>query len=244
MDPLAELRSWWKVPCIAHFCSLFRGVLFEQSDLDIEDLEEALLQAVSPGDSPVILDLLCSLLEGIYGREKLTVVDYDKYLKDIFRYQHAMGNIKRNPLVDKTYFELSLRQKVDVLHDLCDFRLESEDVMEVLKGHDGDNMRVEPLGHDVNGITYWYFYGTRLYQEDPPPKEPEEEKSKAKIVPSRWHMVCCTLEDWQNLAEFFKESEVKCEKALYRTIVEDFLPEIPNIVAERVSSILYWQIQS
>ncbi|XP_055957766.1 DNA ligase 1-like isoform X2 [Patella vulgata] len=182
MEAVEELRSWWKVPCIAHFCSLFRGVLFEQSDLDIEDLEEALIAATSPCDSPIILDLLCSLLEGIYGREQLTVVDYDRYMKDLFRHHHDAGHIKTNPLVDKTYFELSLHDKVEVLHNLCDFRLDAEDVMEVLKGHDGDNMRVEPLGHDLNGATYWYFYGTRLYQEDPSPKDPKEKEKLPRHV--------------------------------------------------------------
>lgn len=32
---LTEIQSWWEVPCIAHFCSLFRSA-FDLPDFDIE----------------------------------------------------------------------------------------------------------------------------------------------------------------------------------------------------------------
>jgi len=66
--------------------------------------------------------------------------------------------------------------------------------------------------------------------EPPPAVEPVPSESK-----TRWHVICSHLDDWINLAEWFKDSEVRCERALSKIIREDFLPVLPEIIEARVS---------
>ena len=46
--------------------------------------------------------------------------------------------------------------------------------------------------------------------------------------------MCEVVEDWKHLSCSLADGGVLCEKQLYRTIVDDFLPELPAIQLEKV----------
>lgn len=110
---------------------------------------------------------------------------------------------------------------------LCDFRLDSLDVEAITNNIEADSLRIEPLGYDSNDSIYWYFFGTRLYREDF--KKISGSKKGSCHIKRVWQVICFTEEDWQNLANKFKNSKTRKESALYKTLAEDFLPNIPAL---------------
>ncbi|KAJ8924783.1 hypothetical protein NQ315_000936 [Exocentrus adspersus] len=220
---ILDIQSWWEVPSIAHFCSLFRTA-FNLLDFDIEDLEEALLTDGTE-ESSWLQELIVRLLSGCLPSNEISTFNYQMFLRRLFR-QKCQEHDRYNPFNTDIDFQLlPLRTKVDILHALCDFRLDAEDVLDQLKNLEADSLRVEPLGYDSNESAYWYFYGTRLYRED--------FKTKNNKKKSVWQVICFTEDDWFQLTKKLKKSTCKAERQLHHTLSENFLPELPRLFKEK-----------
>ncbi|KAM3968667.1 uncharacterized protein ACR2FA_012645 [Aphomia sociella] len=248
---ILDIQSWWEVPSIAYFCSLFRTA-FNLLDFDIEELEEALLtDGTEESASSLLTELIVRLLNGCLGNNDISAFNYQMYLRRLFR-RKCQETGRYNPFNTDIDFQfLPLRTKVEILYALCDFRLEADDVFDLFKNLEAESLRVEPLGWDDNDSAYWYFYGTRLYREDII-KKPKSKNKKKKSKDSKkrgwfygddwldddetervWQVVCFTEEDWTHLTEKFSKATSKVEKELYRSLSQNFLPEIPRLFQEK-----------
>ncbi|CAG9558406.1 unnamed protein product [Danaus chrysippus] len=245
-----DIQSWWEVPSIAYFCSLFRTA-FNLLDFDIEELEEALLtDGTEESASSLLTELIVRLLNGCLGNNDISAFNFQMYLRRLFR-QKCQEKGKCNPFDNDINFQfLPLRTKVEILYSLCDFRLDAEDVYDLFRNLEAESLRVEPLGWDDNDSAYWYFYGTRLYREDIVKKPKPKNKKKKKYGKKRgifyrddnpndvstrrvWQVVCFTEGDWTQLTDKFRRANSKVEKELYHSLSENFLPEIPHLFQEK-----------
>lgn len=194
--------------------------------------------------------------------------NYSKYLKQLLQSkkedaeEDSLQYKFQNPFVEREeceYEELSLREKVLVLHQLCELRLEATDVAERVKNLEAASLRVEPLGVDSEGRVLWYFYGTRLYREEPAfsgetreerkrrkkhKKEKKKKRKKSREEQSTesseeeeqeavWSVACLTEQDWETLTAKYKESKRKEDRRLYRLLNDSFLPEIKEMFVEK-----------
>ena len=68
---LAEISSWWEVPCIAHYCHIFSDAL-ELPAFGIEEFEVALLPSWTDTEiHPLIVSLHVTFLKGILEKKEI-----------------------------------------------------------------------------------------------------------------------------------------------------------------------------
>ncbi|KAI8064580.1 hypothetical protein BC940DRAFT_305433 [Gongronella butleri] len=85
-----------------------------------------------------------------------------------------------------SFYDLPMTTRLQVLHELCEWQLDSpERLREHLDDEDQRSWRVDPVGFDAKGDTYWLFDDNRLYveSEEPPKKKPKKKAARRRATP-------------------------------------------------------------
>eukprot|EP00048_Salpingoeca_helianthica_P003441 m.67341 g.67341 ORF g.67341 m.67341 type:complete len:159 (-) comp12703_c0_seq2:90-566(-) len=147
--------TFWQVPALVHACSIARV-----ATIDIQELEAA-LEEKEP--SPFLIALHTKLLHGLRAAT-LQKQGWEEALRAELVEQTGDEGV----LEGKAYRDLTLGERVELLHSLCEWRaMDAESSGETLLGSGAEALRVQPLGQDRDGNTYWHFAGLRLYKEAP-----------------------------------------------------------------------------
>lgn len=136
----------------------------EKKDFETEDLEEQLLAKNAPKK---LIDLHVKLLRILTMNRFINAENWLVY----FRQQAEKYKTPVDSLLPENavYDSLSLHSKVVVLLNLCEWQLEQSERFRMSTKDDNEcqHWRVDPVGWDSKGNTYWLFDDNRLYMEEP-----------------------------------------------------------------------------
>ncbi|KAG2223940.1 hypothetical protein INT45_009392 [Circinella minor] len=163
------------------------------------------------------------------------------------------------PLID--YFTFPLMTKLHLIYLLCEWQLDDAAAFRehLDSEEDAVHWRVEPIGFDAKGSSYWLFDDNRLYKETPKPKRtrPQKKKSRPRPKGSRrstrrsaqikeeeeeeeedieewmpWKLVCISKNDWEEFPKKFENSKNTDEQQFYALLSNDVLPKVIPVLQE------------
>ncbi|ORX35450.1 hypothetical protein BD324DRAFT_652578 [Kockovaella imperatae] len=175
-----KLRTDWRWAAISQFLWTFSDA-FGLVDWDIENLE----RDFDGDETALIPDLLAKLLYALtYNRQINSSNAFEhlhkQYLKR-FPENSPFGSLEE-PVEWAT---LGLGRKVQTIWELCEWQLHDAAKFRALLPNEDEatSWRIDPLGWDKAGNTYWLFDDNRLWIQrlpPPPPRPPKKSSLKAK----------------------------------------------------------------
>nr|XP_016852067.1 PREDICTED: LOW QUALITY PROTEIN: remodeling and spacing factor 1 [Anolis carolinensis] len=171
-------------PSFAVVCSFLEryGALLDLPELPFPELERALRGSGAQQVPRELVELHLKLMRKI--GKSVTADRWEKYL--IKMCQEFNSNWAWE-MEKKGYLEMSIECKLGILKYLCECQFDDNlKFKNIINEEDADAMRIQPLGKDKDGLTYWYQldqeHNVRMYVEE---QDDQDGSSWKCIVRSR-----------------------------------------------------------
>ncbi|XP_061484988.1 remodeling and spacing factor 1 isoform X2 [Rhineura floridana] len=175
--------SW---PNFAVVCSFLEryGALLDLPELPFPELERVLQPPQEPGEQVPreLVELHLKLMRKI-GKS----VTADRWEKYLIKMCQEFNSTWAWEMEKKGYFEMSIECKLGILKYLCECQFDDNlKFKNIINEEDADAMRLQPIGRDKDGLTYWYQldqdHNIRMYVEE---QDDQDGSSWKCIVRSR-----------------------------------------------------------
>ncbi|WVQ71316.1 hypothetical protein IAR50_000844 [Cryptococcus sp. DSM 104548] len=173
---IQSLRKNWRWAAISQFIYTFSDA-FGLLDWDIEALENDF-----DGDETALVPTLIAKL--------LFALTYNRQINRDNAFEHLRKQyLKRLPDISPfgtleepiEWATLGLGKKVEALHQLCEWQMEDPARFRGLMKSEDDavSWRIDPIGWDKPGNTYWLFDDNRIWIQRPLPLPPTQAKKSS-----------------------------------------------------------------
>ncbi|GAO46684.1 hypothetical protein G7K_0908-t1 [Saitoella complicata NRRL Y-17804] len=198
---LPSLRQSWKYAAINQFVFMFWDAL-KVPEYEPEELELALLAEEDAVDG-LCMKLRLTLVKAISSNRGITESNVDEFVNRQWerRRPHQPSPYRPPPTEDeketgaepatelRTWMELSLDEKLDVLWRLCEFQMDNPERFRERMGagmseQEQLGWRIDPIGFDYLGWSYYLLDDNRLYRRYEHVPD-DEEKAPKKKTPAR-----------------------------------------------------------
>ncbi|KAL4195464.1 hypothetical protein AMTRI_Chr05g73480 [Amborella trichopoda] len=240
-----SLRGRWELASVLNFLHVFQPIIHCDLEVSAEEIETAL---ISPNNT--LAKLHIALLKGIppvsksLGESNFWLTALCKKLVEWWPWV-AEGDV---PLVAYhgeeilRYNELDATTRLLMLKALCEIRLEQDDtwrfIEDALKqGNDLSTFRMDSLGRDNDGTTYWYDgdskIGHRLYKEvsnvEPRPKAKGRGRFVQPMFNIQWETLATNLDEFLDISDKLSSSRNIMEVDVGKKVKVDIIPVIEEL---------------
>jgi len=241
-----EINNIAEFAIILQFIDLFKNVLGISKDINPEKLEYFF--CIDGKNSYQFLSQLhIKLLRNISNKpSSITINNWERHFKNKLNRENSFHNVSMdfsqgNPLEQSSYSNLSLKVKILLLKELCEWQLDyNEKVQEYISSMPVEEynnfLREKPIGFDKNNCIYWHLdkneITSRVYKEKPIIIQEEDGTLKES---GEWETVCKTISEIEHFSLNFKNSTNKHEKELFKIIEENLLPPLYESEKKKIS---------